>query len=338
MTPKISIIVPVFNVKKYIDDCIKSIINQDFKDFELILIDDGSTDESGEICNKYAKNDERIRVIHKNNEGVSSARNLGINISRGKYISFVDSDDTINKKMYKKMYGLAIKENSEVVVCGYKEINYNIDKEYEFTNPLYGDNQLKGIEIKLKIEQLLYMNKILGYASLCNKLYKKEIIINNNLSINEEITIAEDLCFNMQLLLKINKISAINEPLYEYRRINNKSITSNTQNLYLKFKAREAMLNTFNNLNINKSVYLSCLKYENSTTVISYIGLIKNILSNNKRFITKINLLNDLLKERYLRNAIKNTDAKHFTFKTRSIFYLIRLYLFINRNGAKNEY
>ena len=111
MNPEISIIVPVYNVEKYLKRCIDSILNQSFTDFELILVDDGSTDNSGEIIDEYAIKDERIKVIHKENGGLSSARNVGIEYSKGNYIAFVDSDDYINKNMYKILYKNAIKYN-----------------------------------------------------------------------------------------------------------------------------------------------------------------------------------------------------------------------------------
>ena len=98
MNPKLSIIVPVYNVEQYLDKCIKSILNQTFKDFELILVDDGSIDNSGEICDEYAKKDSRVKVIHKKNGGLAAARNTGLIIARGDYVGFVDSDDWIEPR------------------------------------------------------------------------------------------------------------------------------------------------------------------------------------------------------------------------------------------------
>lgn len=115
--PKISIIVPIYNVEKYIEKCIQSILNQTFSDFELILVNDGSTDSCGEICDKYKKLDDRIIVIHKVNGGLSSARNAGIDIARGEYIGFIDSDDYIHEKMYEILYNNAITYNSDIVIC-----------------------------------------------------------------------------------------------------------------------------------------------------------------------------------------------------------------------------
>ena len=115
--PLLSIIVPVYNVEKYIERCIKSILNQSFTNFELILVDDGSPDNCGKICDEYKKKDSRIKVIHKKNGGLSDARNAGLNIATGKYIGFVDSDDIIHPQMYEKLFNCINKYNSDIVQC-----------------------------------------------------------------------------------------------------------------------------------------------------------------------------------------------------------------------------
>ena len=125
---EISIIVPVYNVEKYLENCIESILNQTFKDFELILVDDGSTDNSGKICDIYEKKDSRIKVIHKNNGGLSSARNAGLDIACGKYVGFIDSDDSIHPRMYEILYDLIKKYESDISCCNYKKI-YDIFKD-----------------------------------------------------------------------------------------------------------------------------------------------------------------------------------------------------------------
>ena len=117
MSPKISIIVPVYKVEKYIHKCIDSILNQTFKDFELILVDDGSPDNCGKICDEYAKKDSRVIVIHKENGGLSSARNSGLDIARGDYIGFVDSDDYIENDMYELLYNLCEENNCDISSC-----------------------------------------------------------------------------------------------------------------------------------------------------------------------------------------------------------------------------
>ena len=260
MNPKISIIVPVYKVEKYLHECINSILEQTFKEFELILIDDGSPDNSGKICDEYAQKDKRIKVIHKKNGGPSSARNMGIKISKGEYIGFVDSDDTIEIDMYEKMYNIGVKRNAEIVVSGYVELNSFTGSIQQALTPLGNKKFIEGNEIKESLESLLSQNKILGYASMCNKLYKRSYIINNNLLINEKIKIAEDFCFNLVAISGATRICAINEPLYKYRRINSESIMNKKEgSFYLRLEARKELLNTLKIINVNHDVYIKCI-------------------------------------------------------------------------------
>lgn len=145
MNDLISIIVPVYNVEKYLNKCIDSIINQTYKNIEIILVDDGSTDNSGKICDEYLLRDSRIKVIHKNNGGLSSARNEGINISSGEYIGFVDSDDWVEPNMYEEMYKKILYSNADIVDCGYW-------KEYENKSIKY----ISANEVKFCGENLLH--------------------------------------------------------------------------------------------------------------------------------------------------------------------------------------
>ena len=148
----ISVIVPIYNVEKYLEKCIKSIINQTYKNLEIILVDDGSPDNCGKICDEFAERDKRIKVIHKENGGLSDARNFGLNVASGDYISFVDSDDYINEKMYEILFSEIKKNDSDIVFCDYikfSEDNINnfvpekydiiIHDKYSYLN-LYYDN------------------------------------------------------------------------------------------------------------------------------------------------------------------------------------------------------
>ena len=117
--PLISVIVPVYNVENYLPRCLDSIINQTYTNLEILLVDDGATDNSGKLCDEYAQKDNRIRVFHKENGGVSSARNMGLDNATGEYIAFVDSDDYIDKCMYEIMLNSSVQNNADIVVCGY---------------------------------------------------------------------------------------------------------------------------------------------------------------------------------------------------------------------------
>ena len=133
MKDLISVIIPVYNVEKYLKKCLDSVINQTYKNLEIILVDDGSSDKSGLICDEYTKLDKRIKVVHKKNEGLSSARNTGLDIAKGKYISFIDSDDFVSIYMYEIMYKEIIKNNRDIVIARHI---YFKNKE-----PIFKDNR-----------------------------------------------------------------------------------------------------------------------------------------------------------------------------------------------------
>ena len=137
--PKISIIVPVYNVEEYIHRCIDSILAQTFTDFELILVNDGSHDQCGKICDEYAENDSRIKVIHKKNGGLSDARNAGLEIAQGEYIGFVDSDDYIEHDMYEKLIEACKEYNSKLAMCGrYKVLGEELKPMFSLKVTKYG--------------------------------------------------------------------------------------------------------------------------------------------------------------------------------------------------------
>ena len=164
--PEISIIVPVYKVEKYLDTCVRSILEQTFADFELILVDDGSPDRCGALCDAYAAEDERIIVIHKENGGLSSARNAGIEAARGNYIGFVDSDDSIAPDMYHFLYENMKKEQADLSMCGLFDVYAGrepkrLPEYYRVMGPE------EAVEMVLKAET--------ASVSAVNKLYKKEI-------------------------------------------------------------------------------------------------------------------------------------------------------------------
>ena len=171
---KISVIVPVYNVEKFIKRCLDSIINQTTKDLEIILVNDGSTDNSGKICDEYAKLDNRITVIHKENGGISSARNIGLDVATGEWIAFVDSDDYIEKDMYEVLYKTAIEKNVDICACFFKyltvdnKILFNLTQEQLDMNGKYNSKEF--LELIYKDE---YMNGIC--VATWNKIYKKNI-------------------------------------------------------------------------------------------------------------------------------------------------------------------
>ncbi|WP_066315239.1 glycosyltransferase [Bacillus sp. FJAT-29814] len=207
MNPKISIIVPVFNVENFIHDCLKSILNQTFRDFELILVNDGSTDQSGVICDEYAKSDKRITVIHKENGGQSSARNVGIDIATGDFLGFIDSDDWIDKDMYEILYTKVLETGSDIAACNLMQ--YNKDS----TGYLYSNDTNNQIYNRHDAMHELYLNERLTFSP-CNKLYKKELF--NGIRFKQG-SILEDMDFAYRIIDKVNMLYYTGQPLYNYR-------------------------------------------------------------------------------------------------------------------------
>lgn len=207
--PKISIIVPVYKVEKYLHRCLDSVKNQNFTDWECILIDDGSPDDSGKICDEYAEKDERFIVIHQENAGVSAARNKGLDEAKGEWICFVDSDDWIKKEMLFELFECAVKHQADVVVCGCT----TIDETHKCSNfcPTLG-----WLNIPRNFEW--YMQG--PWA----KLFKYSTLINNGIRFPLNITLAEDLFFVFQTFYHTRKIFGINQSLYNYF-INSNSVT-----------------------------------------------------------------------------------------------------------------
>lgn len=206
---EISIIVPVYNVEKYLENCIESILNQTFKDFELILVDDGSTDNSGKICDIYEKKDSRIKVIHKNNEGLSSARNTGLDIACGKYVGFVDSDDSIHPKMYEVLYNLIEKYKSDISCCNYK-YTYDISNQNHEELNLNEVIEMSNIEA---IEKLYDKDLGVRLVVAWNKLYNKRLFDNIRYKVGR---LHEDEFMAHRILYNSKKITYVDNELYYY--------------------------------------------------------------------------------------------------------------------------
>lgn len=213
-TPAISVIVPVYKAEKYIHRCLDSIINQTFRDFELILIDDGSPDKSGEICDEYAAKDERVKVIHKENEGVSVARNCGIDKAQGKYISFVDADDEV-APTYMDTLNKYIQQ-SDIVF--FSSIWFHEDK----SKLIILMDDFCSNEYSLIEEEILLLMKnncdhnLFGFT--WNKIFKADIIKEHNIKFIENLSVSEDEIFTLDYCRFIKSMMVISTPLYNYYR------------------------------------------------------------------------------------------------------------------------
>lgn len=207
---KVSVIIPVKNSEKYLNKCAESLMNQTLGDIEFIFIDNNSSDKSYDILRSLKKKDSRIKIIRNNLNGVSGSRNAGLKIANGEYIGFVDSDDYIDKNMFKFMVDSAEKNNSDLVICNIERIFDNNKIVYDRFLP--EDADISDLEGKVKIDFL--ENQKNGYA--CNKLYRRKIINENNIVFDETSSIREDLLFNLYYLDYVKSVSYVDKYLYYY--------------------------------------------------------------------------------------------------------------------------
>ena len=210
---QISVIIPVYNVAPYLDQCLESVCGQTYRNLEILLIDDGSTDESGAICDMWAEKDARIRVIHKENGGVSSARNEGLKAATGTLIGFVDSDDWIEPEMYEKLARSIITGHTDAAMCGYVDYPYRTEDK-----PV--NKGIKSYPACGFADAVIHIYERNGYfTSICNKLFRRSLIYRNGLPIllDQDIAVGEDELWLFTVLQKMRKASFVPEALYYYR-------------------------------------------------------------------------------------------------------------------------
>ena len=211
VTPKISVIVPVYNVEQYLSKCIESILSQTFTDFELLLINDGTPDQSGVICDEYAKKDARIRVFHTKNKGVSSARNLGLDEALGEWVAFVDSDDSVEERYLADLYAGILKDKIGFIMQGFSLC----DETGKVFHLISFDKAL--VEHK-HFDLIITQHNAIKYGHVCSKLYQLATIRNNNLYFDIQIHRAEDLIFMLEYIQYCDYIYFIQGSNYNYLR------------------------------------------------------------------------------------------------------------------------
>lgn len=269
MNELISIIIPIYNVELYLRKCIESVINQSYSNLEIILVNDGSPDRCGEICNEYAERDSRIKVIHKENGGLSDARNSGINIAKGKYIGFVDSDDYIHKDMYKVLYELIKNTDSKIAIC---------DRYLAFEDGSikYENSRIKNSEIVMDSEEALL--KLNSYSSFdmaaWNKLYDRELFNDIKFPVG---LLCEDYYVIYRLFHLAKKIVYKSEPLYYYLQRQG-SISGN-------IKAYEAYIDASKKqLEFIEKNYPNIKSIAHSAVAFAYIGSYNFYIYKNIKF------------------------------------------------------
>lgn len=290
----LSIIIPVYNCEKYIGRCIESVIRQTYTNLEIILVDDGSNDKSLSICEEYAEKDSRIKVIHKSNGGVSSARNCGIKACTGDYIGFIDSDDYIDETMYEELLNALLRNNTQISMCRY----YNVSGEQKTISKLIADTET--------ISNEHFLLDIFNYncmGVLWNKLFKRQLFFKNDSLIlfREDIHLCEDVLILTMLAKYSTDIAVCSKPLYNY-------VVSTDSLCHGNFNERKLTVIQALDLIVEqcRSDFPSILNAANYFSVTFKIQVLLSLYDDAENNHSK--QINDIKKR--LRSQYKNSDSK----------------------------
>ncbi|RKL66433.1 glycosyl transferase family 2 [Salipaludibacillus neizhouensis] len=336
MRPKVSIIVPVFNVEQYLNRCIDSILSQSLFDIEVIAINDGSTDKSSKILHEYQTVDQRVIVIDQTNKGVSAARNKGLQIARGEYIGFVDPDDWIQKDMYAQMYNTAMEQDTDIVMCSYIREFGSHSKEKQF--PLSHLESFRGNELnKLMLRRLIgplekeisnpeYLD---AWGTVWTKLYRSEVIQDNDITFTDLNAIGtnEDSLFNINAFFHAQSFTFIDSPYYHYWRANSSSVTTGYKpNLIIQWNSLYEIIDDFIVTNDLTEEYEKALT---NRVCLNTLGLGLNNISrrNNVNVFRKIRQIKSILNNTRLKNSFIDFDIKQFPIHWK-LFYCFAKYRF----------
>lgn len=323
MNTKISVVIPVYKVEKYIHQCIDSVLAQTLQEIEILLVDDGSPDRCGEICDQYAERDSRIKVIHKENGGLMSAWKAGMKLATGKYIGFVDSDDWIDRDMFERMYEKATQYNAEIVVCG-------LVREFDNHSERDEINWNSGVYYKTDIVEKIYPKLIndgnfLGRGISPNRFTKIFLahLVNENLQYCfEDISYGEDMHLMFSAFADVNTVYIISEYYPYHYRINAESITGSYNP-----KLWSDILKLNNNLKSiseQKNVYDFQNQIEKDLLSLSILAVVNEFHPNNKKTDSeKLFAIEKICMNSQLRLAWVKADLSKFNISKRLMIWLI---------------
>lgn len=305
MGDRISVIVPVYNVQEYLEKCIDSILRQSYQNLEVILVDDGATDQSGTKCDEYAVRDRRIQVIHKENGGLSDARNAGIEIASGQYMCFVDSDDYLEEDILQKAYQAAMIYTADVVIWGFYKDFY--DSDQTLIRSVRVSHELCGCRKRNKDYQTLLAEDtqaLVGYA--WNKLYRTEVILRNNFRFQKGVSLVEDILFNSPVLCDADCVAFLDALGSHYIQRDRNTLGAKFYSDYYELKlqackARERLL----------QAYGASEDTIKNTLIGAYFAAIKS----SCRMACKSSAMNREEKQLYMQNVCTSRTAQDTLFE-----------------------
>lgn len=320
---KVSIIVPIYNVDEYLERSIESLINQTLKEIEIILVNDGSTDKSLEICKYYEQKDKRIKVLDKKNEGVSVARNKGIELATSEYIAFIDPDDYVEPTMYENMYKNIIESNSDICMCNYIEIDKNksIKKELELREGIYYRKNIEELLISMVGNKDLEKETVMG--CIWRSIYKKSLIHKYKIEFPKGIHHMQDIVFMVNYLSKCTTLYINDNAYYHYYRRDNSSMTRYKKNMWENNKKVCNMLEDI--LENNNLLELSKIELTNRwvNTLISVV-INETHKDNDDKILCKYKKIKLFIEDEKFSKYINQVNTNSVRIRKKLIIYFIK--------------
>lgn len=347
MKPKISIIVPVYNVEKYLDRCVQALIHQSLKEIEIILVDDQSPDNCPEMCDEYAKNDPRIRVIHKKNEGLGMARNTGIEAAQGDFISFIDSDDFVDNKTYETVYNKAIEKKLDT--CFFRFCRYfDNGKTEQVKDSVEEDYFLNAEDRKLFLLEMVgpkasYRLPEKYSMSACKAIYSLQLIKENNIRfVSERAVASEDLIFHLDYIPTAKRIGYLPYAFYYYFVNTNSITTTYSEEKYLRLIKLLQIVDS----KLNKLYTYEEYKVHYYAQIIRIYKVILRFESLKKSsLLMKIKTINKKLDSCILKKMFANISVKEYSHFNQiylfclkykiSLFFIVFYYIRKYRKNIK---
>lgn len=318
MKDLISVIIPAYNAEKYIYRCVESVIKQSYTNLEIIVVNDGSNDSTYDKLKCIEKKYNNVIVVNQLNKGPSEARNTGINMAKGRYLCFVDADDYLEENMVGALYDLVKENKCGLAICGY----YNfVDGERANIVSLEKDGFLSIRDYLYNMSSRLYT---VYYGSLCNKIYDANIINNNSIKLNKNVSLAEDLLFNLDYLKYVKSVACLHESLYVYNQDNMQSITKESRVDYLWEMARtrfEICEKKYKEM----GMYDVCEKNIDTAIAAELIAPSYDAVKENyKGFKIAKCKLKELYDEPFVRKALDNNKNKNMVHRIAKLSLKIR--------------
>lgn len=323
----ISIIVPVYNVEAYLSQCLDSLINQTYQDLEIVCVNDGSIDGSLEILQQYAARDKRIKLVTRENRGISASRNEALENASGEYVLFVDSDDWIDEQTCEKaLYAIQANDYDLVLWSYIREFNDKSLPNYLFTHTVTWDN---GLSLCRRIvgpvdEELSTPQKLDSYGTVWGKLYKRELIEQNTairFVDTSKIGTCEDVLFNIEYSLRTKESSYIPELLYHYRKLDTSFTSKYRESLPTQWRS---LYDEIRDVLVKNNAYVFCEKAYMNRISLGVVGLGLNITFSDYPIVKQIEMVKQILSSSHYKEAIKELSIKYMPIHWRSFYIFAR--------------